>query len=192
MAVQIQLRRGTASEWTSANPILTQGEFGYESDTTKFKVGDGTASWTELGYATGGGALTEATASATYLRQDSASATYLSISDALDTYTPLIITASATTSTTYTFSLNDANKLIEFNNASAITAVIPANSSVAFEVGTKIDLLQIGAGQVTASAEAGVTLNGYGDANKLSGQWAAASLVKRSTDTWVVIGNISA
>lgn len=182
MAVQIQLRRGTASEWTSANPILSQGEFGYESDTTKFKVGNGTASWTELGYALGGGALTEATASATYL----------SISDALDTYTPLIVTASSTTSTSYTFSLNDANKLIEFNSASAVTAVIPANSSVAFDVGTKIDLLQIGAGQVTASAEAGVTLNGYGDANKLSGQWAAASLVKRSTDTWVVIGNISA
>lgn len=53
MAVQIQLRRGTASEWTSANPILAQGEFGYESDTTKFKVGDGTASWTELSYAAG-------------------------------------------------------------------------------------------------------------------------------------------
>lgn len=84
MAVQIQLRRGTAAEWTAANPILTQGEFGYESDTTKFKIGDGTASWTELGYALGGDVLTEATASATYL----------TISDAIDTYLP--ISASAT------------------------------------------------------------------------------------------------
>lgn len=66
MAVQIQLRRGTASEWTSANPILAQGEFGYESDTSKFKVGNGTASWSALSYAVGGG-LDEATAAATYI-----------------------------------------------------------------------------------------------------------------------------
>lgn len=103
-----------------------------------------------------------------------------------------VVTASPVTSTSYTFALNDANKLIEFDNASAITAVIPANSSASFNIGARIDLLQIGAGQVTASAEAGVTLNGYGDATKLSGQWAAASLVKRGTDTWVLIGNITA
>ena len=80
MPIKIQLRRGTASQWTAANPILSEGEFGYESDTTKFKVGNGTASWTELAYALGGDVLTTATASATYLRQDTASATYLPIS----------------------------------------------------------------------------------------------------------------
>lgn len=66
MAIQIQLRRGTAAQWTSANPILAQGEFGYESDTTKFKVGNGTASWSALSYAVGGG-LGEGTASALFL-----------------------------------------------------------------------------------------------------------------------------
>ena len=94
MPIKIQLRRGTASQWTAANPILSEGEFGYESDTTKFKVGSGTASWTELAYALGGDVLTTATASATYLRQDTASATYLGITDALNTYLP--ISASAT------------------------------------------------------------------------------------------------
>lgn len=121
-----------------------------------------------------------------------ASATYLTSATADLAYAPLNITASATTSTSYTFALNDAYKLIEFNSASAITAVVPANSSVAFAIGTKIDLLQTGDGQVTASAESGVTVNGFGDANKLSGQWAAASLVKRGTDTWALIGNITA
>lgn len=53
MATRIQLRRGTASQWTAANPILAEGEFGYETDTTKFKVGNGTASWSALSYASG-------------------------------------------------------------------------------------------------------------------------------------------
>jgi hypothetical protein len=51
MAVRIQFRRGTAAEWTSANPTLAAGELGYETDTTKFKLGDGTTDWTTLSYA---------------------------------------------------------------------------------------------------------------------------------------------
>ncbi len=41
VVTQIQIRRGTASQWTSANPTLASGEFGYETDTGKFKLGDG-------------------------------------------------------------------------------------------------------------------------------------------------------
>jgi hypothetical protein len=50
MAVQtqIQIRRGTAAQWTSANPILASGEFGYETDTGKFKIGDGTTAWNSI------------------------------------------------------------------------------------------------------------------------------------------------
>jgi hypothetical protein len=51
MAVRIQFRRGTAAEWTSANPTLAAGELGYETDTTKFKLGDGSTNWTTLTYA---------------------------------------------------------------------------------------------------------------------------------------------
>jgi hypothetical protein len=51
MAVQIQLRNGTAAQWTSANPTLALGEVGVENDTTKLKIGDGTTAWTTLGYA---------------------------------------------------------------------------------------------------------------------------------------------
>jgi len=50
MAVQIQLRRDTASNWTSNNPTLAQGEFAIETDTDKYKIGDGTTAWTSLGY----------------------------------------------------------------------------------------------------------------------------------------------
>lgn len=53
MAVKIQYRRGTAAEWTSANPTLATGEPGYETDTGKFKVGDGSTAWTSLAYSSG-------------------------------------------------------------------------------------------------------------------------------------------
>ncbi len=51
MAVKVQLRRGTASEWTAANPTLSQGELGVELDTVKFKVGNGSTAWNSLNYA---------------------------------------------------------------------------------------------------------------------------------------------
>jgi hypothetical protein len=48
---KIQMRRGSASSWTSTNPTLTAGEIGFESDTGLFKIGDGTTAWTSLTYA---------------------------------------------------------------------------------------------------------------------------------------------
>jgi len=52
MAVRQQQRRGTAAQWTSANPILSPGEIGFEIDTNKFKIGDGTTRWASLIYFT--------------------------------------------------------------------------------------------------------------------------------------------
>lgn len=51
MAVQIQLRNDTASNWTSADPVLALGEMGIESDTKKVKLGDGVNNWSDLDYA---------------------------------------------------------------------------------------------------------------------------------------------
>ena len=48
--VQFQLRRGTSSEWISADPTLAVGEMGIETDTKNFKIGDGTTAWTSLPY----------------------------------------------------------------------------------------------------------------------------------------------
>jgi len=53
MAVQIQIRRGTSSEWTSANPTLADGELGLETDTSKIKIGNGSTAWASLGYQVG-------------------------------------------------------------------------------------------------------------------------------------------
>ena len=50
MATKIQLRRDAAADWTSNNPTLSEGEFGWESDTNRFKIGDGSTAWTSLSY----------------------------------------------------------------------------------------------------------------------------------------------
>jgi hypothetical protein len=55
---QIQIRRDTAANWTSTNPILAAGEIGYETDTKKLKIGDGSTAWTSLGYTMANNAFT--------------------------------------------------------------------------------------------------------------------------------------
>lgn len=50
MATRMQQRRGTAAQWTAANPILAAGEIGFETDTNKFKMGNGSSAWTALSY----------------------------------------------------------------------------------------------------------------------------------------------
>ena len=46
----MQQRRGTAAQWTAANPILAAGEIGFETDTSKFKMGNGSSTWSALQY----------------------------------------------------------------------------------------------------------------------------------------------
>ena len=53
MAIKVQLRRGTASQWSTTNPLLAEGELGLELDTGRFKVGNGVGLWNALVYASG-------------------------------------------------------------------------------------------------------------------------------------------
>lgn len=101
------------------------------------------------------------------------------------------LAVNAQTGTTYTLALSDSGTIVTLTNASAITLTVPTNASVAFPVGTQIILVQGNAGQVTI-AGAGVTFWSNGTKQKLAGQYAAASIVKIATDTWVVAGNVSA
>jgi hypothetical protein len=111
-----------------------------------------------------------------------------------DNFDALVTTTlNSQTGTTYTPSLTDANnKFVMLNNASAITVTIPTNASVAFPVGSVINFIQVGAGQVTISGDTGVTVNSQGSKNKLFGQSAVGSVVKTATDTWYLYGNLSA
>jgi hypothetical protein len=103
----------------------------------------------------------------------------------------------AQTGATYTFVLADAdNKLVTASNASAQTYSIPTNATTAFPVGTQINLIQIGAGQVTVQAATSgtttvVSTGATAAAPKCRAQYSALTLVKRDTDTWYVIGDIA-
>lgn len=68
MAVQIQFRNDTAAAWTAANPILAQGEMGVETDTNKFKIGNGVDNWATRPYGglVGGSGVAAATSPVKY------------------------------------------------------------------------------------------------------------------------------
>lgn len=102
------------------------------------------------------------------------------------------IALNAQTGTTYTAVLGDDGDLVTLDNASAITFTIPPNSSVAFGIGTQINVMQLGAGQVTIAPGAGVTLRSSGSKLKTHSQYAVATCCKIAADTWVVIGNLAA
>ena len=114
---------------------------------------------------------------------------FVAKSDQLDTVTMVLINQQS--GTTYTTVLTDRDSLVECSNTSAITVTIPPNSSVAYPVGTSIDILQTGAGQITVAAGAGVTVNAT-PGLKLRTQWSGATLFKRATDTWVLYGDLMA
>ena len=95
------------------------------------------------------------------------------------------------TGTTYTLALADLAKLVTLSNAGAITLTVPLNSSIAFAIGDRIDLLQKGAGQVTIVGAGGVTVNAT-PGLKLRAQWSSATLIKLDTNSWVLLGDLQA
>lgn len=103
----------------------------------------------------------------------------------------LDLTLNAQTGTTYTLVLGDKNKLVTLSNASPITLTVPTNANAAFATGSQINIQQIGAGQVTVAGDTGVTVNAT-PGLKLRAQWSAATLIKTATDTWTMVGDLSA
>jgi hypothetical protein len=225
MAAVIQVKRGTASSWTSANTVLAAGEIGFETDTKKMKVGDGSTAWNSLSYTvtdgdisgvtagtglSGGGSSgsvtvsldttsqyvvpSQSTHSGKYLTTDGTTSSWGTVD--LSGYAPKNLTLNAQTGTTYTFVLADNSKLVTASNASAQTYSIPTNASVAFPVGSQINIIQIGAGQVTINAVTSGTTTvastgATAAAPKLRAQYSSATLIKVATDTWYVVGDIS-
>jgi hypothetical protein len=159
VVTQIQIRRGTAAQWTSTNPTLASGELGLETDTGYLKAGNGISAWTALAY--------------------------------INQYGLPAIVQNAQTGTTYTLVLADNSKMVELSNTSAITVTVPLNSSVPFSIGSQVVLLQTNTGQVTVVGASGVTVNSS-PGLKLRAQWSSATLIKRATDTWVLVGDTTA
>jgi hypothetical protein len=175
VVTQIQVRRGTAAQWTSANPTLASGEWGYETDTGKVKIGNGSTAWNSASYIGAGDVTLTGTQTLTNKTLTA----------------PIITLATSAQTASYTLVLTDQSDLVEMSNASANNLTVPLNSSVAFPIGTVITVLQTGVGQTTIAPAGGVTINGT-PGLKLRTQWSSANLIKRATDTWVAIGDLSA
>lgn len=212
---QLQVRRGTASQWTSTNPTLAAGEFGFETDTGKFKIGTGSTAWTSLGYATittsGSDTFTNKTIA---LGSNTVSGTLSQFNTAVTDADLVSLAGSETltnktltdpkinlafdpqTGTTYTTVLNDNGQIVTMDNASANTLSIPTNASVAYPIGTQINVLQIGAGQTTIQAVTSgtTTILSTGStaaAPKIRARYGMATCIKAATDLWYVVGDIS-
>jgi hypothetical protein len=96
----------------------------------------------------------------------------------------------------YTAVLANNSQVVTMDNASANTFSIPTNASVAFPVGTQINVLQIGAGQTTIQAVTSGTTTilstgATAAAPKIRARYGMATCVKAATDTWYVIGDIA-
>ena len=104
-------------------------------------------------------------------------------------------TINAQSGTTYTFVLSDGsgaggNPLVTFGSSSATTVTVPANSSVAFPVGTQIDCIRQGSGSVTFSAAGGVTLNSNGGLI-IGAQYVGVTLIQTATNVWTIVGYLT-
>lgn len=100
------------------------------------------------------------------------------------------VTATTQAGTTYTLVLADAGTAVEFTSASAVTLTVPPNSSVAFPVGTVIELLQYGTGELTVAPGGGVTIRSADGLLSARTQYSTLSLRKRATNEWVLAGDL--
>lgn len=277
MAQQIQSRRGTASQWTTANPTLAAGEIGAETDTNRFKIGNGSTAWNSLGYSTGlqwKGTWSSATAyvvndvvtlsNVVYIailagtNQPPATATTYwtimisgtgnvmgpssSVVNSIATFNNTTGTliqdggkflpsgtivgttdtqtltnkteigmASASTvldsagtgysigyrqmpqnsqTAGYTLTLADDGKHIYCNGGSTATITVPTNASVAFAIGTVVNIVNLHTGNVTISTT-GITMyqaNSSNTGNRTLATKGICAMVKIATDTWIISG----
>lgn len=93
----------------------------------------------------------------------------------------------------YTLVLGDAGKTINVDSASAVQITVPLNSSVAFVVGQRLDVIRSGAGDVEILAASGsVIINSKNSNKKIASRYSGATLIKVDTNTWVLIGDLKA
>jgi len=116
---------------------------------------------------------------------------FAAVAAAINGKAPRYVAVNAQTGTAYTPVLADQSKAIECTNAGAISVTIPQNSSVAFPIGTVIEIAQMGAGQVTIVAGTGTTLRSAGSLLKTRAQYSAVSIRKQATNVWLVVGDLA-
>jgi hypothetical protein len=103
-----------------------------------------------------------------------------------------VLYSNAIKTASYTLVLSDLGQIIRMNLTTDNNLTIPPNSSVAFPIGSVINIVQIGTGQTTIVAGSGVTLRSEGNKLKVKARYALCGAVKINTDEWVVFGNLTA
>ena len=202
MAYRIQIRRDTSSNWTSNNPILLQGEFGYELNTGYAKIGDGQTAWTSLDYFGGTGPSGPAvaisgptgytfTTEVTGIGFTGGGISSVSATGDLVTVTIGGGTAAQKTAN-YTLALSDSNGSVEMSSASTTTVTVPLNSSVPFLPGVSVQILRGGTGEVGITGASGTTLRSAQSLFNLNYQYSTATLTKTATNTWYLSGDLKA
>lgn len=93
--------------------------------------------------------------------------------------------------TTYTYAESDAGQVVTHSNAGAIAATVPPNSSVAYPIGCYIVAIQIGAGAITFTPGAGVTLNSSTGNLTTPAANSIVVLRKTGTNTWQLSGDLT-
>jgi hypothetical protein len=88
----------------------------------------------------------------------------------------------------YTFELSDAGKLITMTAATTKTITIPLNAAVAFPVNTRIDIAGLGAGDVEIATSG--TINSASSQTTIGAQFGVVTIIKQSTDTWLLFGSL--
>jgi hypothetical protein len=171
MAVQIQLRNDLEANWTSANPVLATGELGAESDTDKYKLGDGATAWNSLAYSSGPAGPQGPTG---------ADSTVPGPTGGFDS-TQVIETKSAD----YTLTSADAGKLIL--NSALITITVEG-----LGIGQQVDFMQYTADTIIFAAGVGITLNSKAGNLQTAVQYGPAIVKCVATDTYVLAGDLGA
>lgn len=124
--------------------------------------------------------------SSTITVDESGSAVTIAITDSINSY----LSFNRQTDD-YTLALSDNFNAVETNKATANTITVPPSSSVAFPIGSQVNVLQYGAGQTTIAAGAGVTLR-YSVGLKIVAQYDGCTLTKVGTDEWYLNGALEA
>ena len=116
---------------------------------------------------------------------------YLKTDGSAASWNNVDITISTATGTTYTPAVTDVNKLVQLNNAAAITVTVPAS---VFSAGQQVNIQQTGVGQVTVQGDGTTTITSTGATlatPKTRAQYSAATIVCTSSNNFTVIGDIS-
>jgi hypothetical protein len=161
MTSVIQIKRGTASAWTSANTVLAAGEVGFETDTKKMKVGDGSTAWTSLGYTVTDGDISGVTAGTGLSGGGNSGAVTLAIDSTVATLTGTqTLTNKTLTSPTITSASGVINNTLTTTTGDLIYAS-SANTPARLGIGSTSQVLTVSGGVptwATPASSGGTTL----------------------------------